>query len=232
MARGTQFSTLVTMLRSELRRSTSVAVGVDDLASLKQTLSRTQETLYDSFDWPHLRQISSLIPLSAGQRYYDVPSTFNFDRIERAVVFYNDRPYDIERGIDFEQYATYNSDNDERADPAQKWDIRWTGTREQIEFWPIPASNDGSAQYRSIRKLRTLVNDSDPCDLDDQLIVLFAAAELGAGAEMKDAGAKLQLAQARLAVLKANAKSTYKSTKIGLKPATGEVPAQVVVRVR
>jgi len=215
MARGTQFSTLISMLRSELRRSNSVAVGVDDLYTLKQTLVRTQAVLYDGYDWPFLRQVSAPITLSAGQRYYDVPTAFNFDRIEEAVTFFSGQPQRITRGIGFEDYALHNPDNDVRSDPVQKWDIRWDSAKEQIEVWPIPISNNCTMQYRAIRKLRQLVNDEDPADLDDHLIVLFCAAELGAGAGMKDAGAKLQMAQQRLTTLKGNAKATSKASFIG-----------------
>jgi hypothetical protein len=201
MARGTQFATLVTMLRAELRRSSSVAVGVDDLYSLKQTLSRTQEVLYDGYDWPFL------------------------------VTFFSGRPKDIDRGIDFEDYAAYNPDDNVRSDPVQKWDIRWTGIKEQVEVWPIPASNLCSLQWRSFRKLRPLVNDFDPADLDDQLIVLFSAADLGAGSGLKDAGTKLQMAQQRLVTLKANAKAVSKPTRIGI-GAPNQTRAGIIVRVR
>lgn len=220
------------MLRSELRRSTNVSVGVDDLYSLKQTLTRTQEVLADTYDWPFLRQVSSRITLSAGQRYYDVPSTFNYDRVERVVTFFNGLPQDIERGIQFEDYAFYNSDDGVRSDPVMKWDIRWTGSKEQVEVWPIPSSNLASLQWQSFRKTRSMVADADPCDLDDHLIVLFAAAELGAGSGMKDASAKLEMAKARLATLKANAKATAKPTRIGIGGGRPQDSTGIIVRVR
>jgi hypothetical protein len=234
MARGTQFSILVQMLRSELRRSTNVAVGSDDLFSLKQTLTRNQEILYDAYDWPHLRQLSSRIALTVGQQFYDVPSNFNFDRVERGVTIYASRPFDLVRGIDFENYATYDSYASPAvtADPAQRWDIRWTGTKEQIEIWPIPASSTATAQWRGIRKLRAMVNDSDPCDLDDQLIVLYSAAELLGAQGAKDAGAKAKLAEDRLIKLKGNSKATQPTTKIGLNDNPNTVAGRVVVRVR
>ena len=45
------------------------------------------------------------------------------------------------RGIGFDHYAQYHSDDDERADPVLAWDIRWRSTVEQIEVWPIPDSS-------------------------------------------------------------------------------------------
>jgi len=57
MARGTQLLQLVTMLREEVNRASSVAVGVDDQPLLRQKLTRTQEFFYDEFTWPFLRQV-------------------------------------------------------------------------------------------------------------------------------------------------------------------------------
>ena len=52
--------------------------------------------------------------------------------------------------------------------------------------------------------LAALTGDSDTCDLDDLLIVLFTAAEFLARDKKQDAGAKLAKAQARLNELRAN----------------------------
>jgi hypothetical protein len=206
MARGTQLLQLVTDLRAELGRSSSVAVGVDDLPSLKQTIRRTQETLYDEYDWPHLRTVFDRIPMQAGERFYDFPAELNFDKLEDVAVWYSGQPFEIERPIGFRDYAIYDSENNARCDPVLKWDIRWRGTKEQIEVWPIPAStNQVGLQFIGIRKLRPMVGDQDVADLDDQLIILYAAAELLARQKSADAPIKADLAKARFQRLKSNA---------------------------
>lgn len=182
-------------LRAELGRSTSVAVGVDDAEILKDVIRRTQETLYEDFDWPFLREMFPAITLNAGQRYYDIPAAFNYDRIEDAAIRISGRPVPFYRGIDFENYTTFDSDAGVRAAPAQRWDIRWTGTKEQIEIWPIPVDSSNAMQFKGIRKLRDLTADDDVTDLDDNLIVLFSAAELLARQKSEDANIKLKAGQ-------------------------------------
>lgn len=206
MARGKQLSQLVDMLRSETGQSTAVSVGLDRLPELQQIIRRNQEGLYDAFDWPFLR-VQPFKNLAAGQRYYDFPTDLNMERVEEVVVWWNDQPIPLVRGIEFAHYVQYDSENDERTDPVSRWDVRWTGSREQIEVWPIPATTYSSTnryrlQFKGIRPLRAMVSDSDVADLDDQLIVLFAAAELLARQKSEDAKAKQMKAVERFNVLK------------------------------
>src|SRR3546814_15776455 len=53
------------------------------------------------------------------------------------------------RGIRSEDYAAYDSAAGERVDPVLRWDVQFTGTTDQIEVWPIPASNGMRLQVRS-----------------------------------------------------------------------------------
>lgn len=208
MARGTQLQTLVSMLKAESSQSASVALNVDQAERYKTLLRRVQETLYDDYDWPHMRVITSKA-LVAGSRFYDFPTSpyaINFERLEEVVVYYNNQPHSVSRGIGFEHYAQYNPDQNERADPVRAWDVRWTGSKEQIEVWPLPASGDMTMQFKGIRPLRAMTADSDVADLDDQLLVLYAAAEILAKQESKDADAKLAAAERRYNKLKGRTK--------------------------
>lgn len=234
MARGTQFLQLVTMLRDELGRSNSVAVGVDDLPSLKQTINRVYESLYDEYDWPHLRQVFPKITLGAGQRYYNLPAQLDYDRIEQAVVWYSGEPHQIIRGIGFEEYEGYDSEKGERSEPALRWDIRWTGAAEQLEIWPVPSSNDQKLQFTGITKFDRLVNDNDLCLLDDNLVVLFCAAELLARQKSQDARGKLEQAQQRLYRLKGRSQAGGRMIRMGLGNNSGQVllSGKAVVRVK
>lgn len=229
MARGTQFLTLVTMLRAELERSVSPAVGLEDLPVLKQKLARNYETLQDNYTWPHLHREFDRVTLAAGQRYYDVPATVNFDRLDNVVVWWSGLAYPLIRGIRFEDYNAYDSTRDERSGPVEKWDIRFTGVKEQLEFWPLPNDDDQSVQFTGQAKLPRLVNDIDPCFLDDHLVVLFTAAELE-----RDRGQKeimLSAARDRLATLRANASPDDVTMIGGGRPRQG-LFSNTVVRVR
>lgn len=214
--RGQQLGQCVSKLRAELGRSTNVAVGVDDAEILKDVIRRTQETLYEDYDWSFLRQMFPAITLNAGQRYYDIPAAFNFDRIEEAAIRISGRPVPFIRGIEFENYTTFDSDAGVRASPAQRWDIRWTGTVEQIEVWPIPTDSSNAMQFKGIRKLRALTADSDVTDLDDNLIILFAAAELLARQKSEDANIKLKAGQQLYARLKGRSAAGRPDIRLGM----------------
>lgn len=232
MARGTSLLRLVQMVREECGRASSVGVGVDDLPGIKTKIQRTQTLLYDDWDWPHMRQFFDREAMSAGERYYDPSDDVNFERIERMVIWYSGQAHDIthRKGITFDDYSVYDSESDERSEPTQKWDIRWTGTREQIEFWPIPSTNDQSWQIQGIRQLRSLVQDSDVADLDDHLIALTVAAELLTGQDSKAAQIVASLAQKRLNDVKARPRSASARYRMGM----GQVGIErqpVIVRV-
>lgn len=232
MARGTQFLQLITMLRAELGRSTSAALGVADVPTLKQVINRAYETLYEKPVWPHLRREFAKISLAAGQRYYDMPAQLDSDGVERAVVWWSGEPYPLRKGIDFAQYAAYDSTIDERNSPAAHWDIRWTGSADQIEIWPIPADNEQTLQFIGRTKFTRLVNDIDTCRLDDTLVVLTAAAAIAVSRKSNDAAMFAADAKARYDDLLANGHAADETPRMGLGGMDPPVYSQVVVRVR
>ena len=81
MARGRQYTQLISDVRAELRRNNDPGVRASDLPSIQQAIKRSYETLYDEYDWPHRRQIFAKIALAAGQRYYDFPDDMDPGRI-------------------------------------------------------------------------------------------------------------------------------------------------------
>lgn len=232
MARGTQFLQLVTMLRAELGRSTSPALGVADVPALKQVINRVYEGLYEKPVWPHLRREFAKIPLAAGQRYYDLPAQLDSDGVERAVVWWSGEPYPLGKGVDFSHYAAYDSTIDERNSPAARWDIRWTGVKDQIEIWPIPADNQQTLQFVGRTKFAKLVNDDDVCRLDDSLVVLKAAAAIAVSRKSNDAAMFAADAESRFSDLLANGQAADDTVQMGLSRAEPDAYTQVVIRVR
>jgi len=214
LARGKQLQELVAQLRAETGRTQNVAVGVSELDNLKEQLARIQEVLYDEYDWPFLR-VERSVTLNAGQRYYDFPSDLNYDRLMTIKLNRNGIYTDLERGITFDDLSIYDSNNNERSSPALKWDVRNTGAKEQLEVWPIP-NEAGSIHFFGTKSLSTLVADNDRADLDDRLIVLFAASELLARQKSPDAQNKLNLANSRLLKLRSNSQAGSKTVQVGL----------------
>ena len=228
MARGATFLKLFTMLRGEIHRSADPAVGIEDLPVLKTKLNRVYETLYDGYDWPHLLRWLPKQNFAAGQRYYDVPSG-QYEELREVIAWWNNTPHPLARGIGWEQYSAYDSEADERSDPALRYEIRFTGTKEQIEIWPIPGS---ASPFQVVikRQFAPLVNDADVCLIDDQSVVLAAAAELH-----PDGNERVRLQAAalmRLDAQKANTKNDTEGVRMGMGSPSSIVPHQVIVRVK
>lgn len=193
MARGTTLGQLVNMLRAECGDATSAALGQNTLPRYKQVLQRTQEFLWNDHTWPHLRVWREEV-LQAGQRYYSWPSDLDFNRIEadKTAVRYDDTWRPVLYGIDPEHYNAQDPELDERDDPVIRWQAYES---DQFEVWPLPATNGLRMRFYGIRKLNPLIADTDRADLDDNLIVLFAASEImakkrGGDVDVKGAAAK------------------------------------------
>ncbi len=204
MARGKQFSQLIADLKDELGHSSSVAVGVDLLATLQYDINRSYESLWDDYDWPHLRIIADRIPLSAGERYYDFPTQITLETLTTVEVWYNNQALGVERGVGTKQYNIMDPALDARSDPVLNWDVVWNeaGKKAQIEVWPMPVSNDQELQLIGKRPFAKLVDDSDVCYLDSIAVVLFAAARRLKRQKSTDGDVILAEAQQRLATIR------------------------------
>ena len=198
MARGTQLSALVDALRAEIGASTNVGMGVNSLPALHHILNRTQERLWNDFDWP-FAFIERDEPLLNGQRYYGFDNEIDFNRITNAYVRYSDTWRPMIYGIGVEQYNSSDPTEGEKEDPPTNWRHH---EGNQFEVWPMPASNECVVRFKAIKRLPKMLAGADVALLDDNLIVLFAASELLAKAKSADAGGKLQSAQAHYTKLK------------------------------
>jgi hypothetical protein len=216
MANTDTLDILVKMLRAELGISTNQSMGVNAVEPLQYLLRRVQRQLYDEHDWPQFI-IDSDETILTGERYYTFNSDVNFDRIFGAWVNWSDDWYPLEYGITPEQYNCFDSDNDEGSDPVQRW-RHYEGN--QFEIWPIPTV-DTTIRFQCIKVLSDLNAGTDTCDLDADLIVLFAAAEKAAQEGKKDAQFKLAAAQKRLQTLKGN-NSKNRVIHLGLNGRNGD----------
>lgn len=178
MATGIPLGSLVESLRHEAGLVTLASLGLNQRDQLVRLLQRHQRTLYDKVAWPFLKTYGDVV-LQAGQRIYDFPATVNLERIVGVERRWGATWEPIGYGIGGAEYSDQDSDGDVRADPILKWDFR----NRQWEAWPIPETNgvalsDGVVRFWSIAKLAAFVTDEDLCTLDEDLIVLFAAAEI------------------------------------------------------
>jgi hypothetical protein len=204
VARGTTLVKLLDRLRSELHLSLNPANNNQVHDKQIAFLQSTQEWLWADFTWPHLRVFRNY-KLQAGQFLYDVGADFDIDRIEKIEVKYGGRWCRLDAGIDTTHYFLHDTELGQRSTPVRRWRI---AENEQVEVWPIPDTNgdpitlEGYLKVTGIRRLRPLVADADRCDLDDQLIYLYAAAK--SSPDSKEGKFALNLANRRLEKLKAN----------------------------
>jgi hypothetical protein len=222
MARGTTLIRLLDKLRAAARLSKLPAHNVQVRDSHVDLLQTIQERLWDDFDWPHLR-VERQIPVQAGERYYDTPADMHIDNIEKIEIFYGARWLELKPGIGGPELSTYNSDLDQRSWPVRKWQIH---EGEDVEIWPIAdqnaddATREGYIKFTGIRDLKPLVADNDRADLDDNMLVLYAAGEILAASGAKDAKLKLDQANAIYRRLRSGLTPKVKTKLFGI----GETP--------
>lgn len=200
MARGTSLSALRDMLRAEIGASSNVAMGVNTQDQYDHVLRRTQARLWADHDWS-FGFIERDEQLLKDQRYYAFDPDIDFDRISRASVKFGDIWYPMQAGISPEHYNVFDSDAGEASTPAMRWQ-HYEGN--QFEVWPIPSEDGQSLRFRAIKQLPPLLAPADTAVLDDNLIVLFAAAELLGRSKAADAPAKLAQATSHFNKLKGN----------------------------
>jgi hypothetical protein len=230
--RGSQFLTLVTMLRDELRRSTDPAVSSSDVDSLKRVINRNYEFLYTDYDWPTLHRVFPSSLINSGQQLYDLPPDLDAERIEKVAVWYSGQACPLTRGIDFEQYNAFDPEDDQRSSPVTHWDLRSSALHNhvQYELWPLPDTAIQYIQFIGYKRFERLVNDIDLCLIDDNLVVAFSAAELLTAQGSADAESKVRSAQALYARLRSRLKAgskTYTLTDGGERKPYPKVVVQV-----
>jgi hypothetical protein len=204
MARGTTLVRLLDLLRATCRLSQNTAHNEQVRDNQVTLLQGTQEWLWDDFDWPHLR-VERQFEAANGQRYYSLPDDIGIERVLEIQFRYGNRWGRMCPGIDLAQYNMWDSDSDQRSWPVTNWAI---SENEEIEMWPIPdqdandADKEGYFKVIGIRKLRPLVDSDDVCDLDDRLIVDYAAAEHLAASDKERSKTILARANSRYAKLR------------------------------
>lgn len=175
MPRGTQFGEVITMFREETGQASSRAMGQNQLPADKALLRRHYRRLHRAFSWPHLNVFRDKEML-AGQRYYSYPLDLDFENIYRVEVRENGGEiwYPLHYGVDRVQLNAIHSDEDEREDFPITWEVH---EDDQFEVWPIPETSGHTVRFHGRARAKTLVEESETLDIDDDLVVLYAAAE-------------------------------------------------------
>ena len=230
MARGKTLLECLTALRTELRLSLNEASNVAVRDTHIAVLQRAQEQLAEEYTWPHLR-VERFIRPQDGQRYYDPAGCKKInqttgvleaagDMVVDNIAFMWLRDGSVWRPLSPEipniAFDQFDSDTGETSWPIERWRI---AEGDNIEFWPVPAQDgdedtfDNMVKMVGRRNLASFTQDSHQADIDDQILVLFAAAKLAR--DPKEAEKKLGEFRKRMFEIKANANPRRSFTPFG-----------------
>lgn len=211
MPRGVTLSRLLEDLALEVGESVNPNSRKHVRGPNTRLLQRHQRQLWQNYDWPHLR-VWRDVELQAGQKVYSFPADLDLNRIEGAYINFSREWLPIIRLLSPEDYAQFDSDSNERFNPQMRWYLREDN---QFEVWPLPSSNDQTVRFVGTKDLGDLVDDEHTCDIDSDLIVMFAAADILARRGAKDAGLKAQQAQQQLMRIRARMDPGHGFTLLG-----------------
>lgn len=195
---GDTLATLIEEVQYELVQVASPAAGQQFREHIKARIRREYRRLYDEHDWPHLIEWHD-ISTQAGERYYDYPEGVSLQTTIAIWRRWGGEWSELCRGIEPDLYNAHDSDDDARTDPIMRW--RPYG-EEQIEFWPIPATNDLTLRFVAKQPFAQLVDESDICRLDTDLVVLMSAAQLARRYDNAEAALILARGEQRFDTLK------------------------------
>jgi len=211
---GAQLSDLRAMFKNVVGASQGTS---SEDQSFNRLLDSTQRDLAARFDWPVL---GTRWTASCSTRFTDLPTTDEAGNTDRTINL--QRPLCFERkhsslwesvdyGIGPEEHEVYDP-TDDAVDPITRWQM-YGYTK--FEVWPTPKTAQ-TVRITGQRVLSELFsNDNNTADLDDMLIVLFAAAAHLALIESPNAGSVAQRAQTLFNTLRGNQPQYTKECIIG-----------------
>lgn len=187
MPRGTTLATLRSMLKTECGYNLQTGVAVAQDTELNGFLANMQQWLWSQYQWPFLYSHEDVATV-AGTRYYNYPSTISLDYPTKIETKWGVQWFPVDYGISGDEYEAVDPDRGQTIDPIRRWQ-NYTST--QMEIWPVPSTGQ-TLRFWGTKLLDPLISDTDTADLDDLLIVLYAAAEKLSRNKQKDADEKRQ----------------------------------------
>lgn len=191
MARLTPLATVRSQVKAECAKSLQGTSTSQD-PEINQVIYDTQMWLAKQFDWPFMKDRWD-VAVAVGSRYVPFPTQttaglsalIDFERAGQLKLYikWNNIWLDVVYGIrEVEEFNYIDSDRGMVLDPVQRWQFF---DQSQFEIWPMNASGQvlrflGQRMVTELRSsaLGTLPitwNDAALCDIDDQLIMYFAA---------------------------------------------------------
>ena len=198
---------MLVLLRLEARISSNPAHGSHLEESHTALLRRTQEDLYNAWDWPMLNIVQTK-DVCVATRYLAWPDKIAPEGLRKVWAHAPDgRWRELTFGIGAEHHNIHDSDTGQTCDTVLRWQHYLSLEAEQVhrnmlEIWPVP-DRDIRLRFEGKRALFAFANpERDHSTLDGPLIVLHAAVEILTANKAEDAPLKLQKAQTRMDLLK------------------------------
>jgi hypothetical protein len=204
--RGATLGQLRSMLRAEVADAMDAGASSANNRLYDAVLANKQQWLAGDYAWPW-RKREWDVALAPGVRRYTWPEECSLEYPVLLQQKWSNRWTEpIPHGIDARLFNGLDPELDQRCDPISRWD--WYTPADaaphvmQLEVWPLP-STAGTLRITGQKDLAPLTGDDNTAELDDLLIVLFAAAEILTQRKQANAQAKLAQASARLNKLRA-----------------------------
>lgn len=217
---------LTTLLRAEIGDlSGSVVSDTEQDARYRAILSRVYQTLHEEHDWIFLQAYRD-VAMTTDVKIYDFPADLDIDRVETAW----SRSWATGGNADDSYFYLVDHGigprelNSRRTGGPEGRPYAWDSARDivsnpdstghnKFEVWPTPTFDAGtqvSVRFYGTRALEVVPLNlvTDICEMDDNLVVLHAAAELLERRESPDAISKRAAATKLLDRLKSNSVKT------------------------
>lgn len=181
----------------ELRKEIQVEAGLSSEEGatayskdrLNMVINRTERMMKTRDDWP-TQKYEIYGATTADAKLIDIPEGVSIKNIRNIDVLFGQEWLPLSKGIGPRERSVYTDTM--RATPAQRWDYL-SSEPEKIEIWPIGSSAQ-SLMFRGQLDVGQMVEESDLCTLDADVIVLMVAAEILGRDKQEDAAYKSQLA--------------------------------------
>lgn len=225
MARGTKLKDALVMLKGELGISTAVSTGTGSDQELMSLINTQQQWLAGEYDWPFLRAQED-VEMWANERFGLMPATIDFEKPVRVDTWSQDGDWhQLEFGITADEYNRESSAElggvaAETMLNITHWDMRAfrPDTNETnppppyptqvFEVWPLSSVDHvirftGKRAMRSLRDVNGKLNGEAVLELDDILVVFYAAYKKLSRSKKEDASFVLAQAEKRFNSLRA-----------------------------
>ena len=200
MAEVAQLSELIQRVRIEAKLALGATFGIANRLHIIGLLNRIQRDLAANRDWDELNT-HIVVPTVAGTDTYSIPNAMNFEGMEQLYAREGETLTKMVLGFGPREFAVMDP-TAENSWPITRWRLSPLSVSD-FEVWPNP-SLVGFIDIEGQKKPALMVDDSDFCTLDADVLVLRVAGQLLAKSSPREAD--LKFANADRAILSLGAR--------------------------